>query len=143
MSSQDNSPENALTSADPASSFSRYVKIGEWFFEIKMVRALKVKEYGAPYDAIANCNINGDSMYIDGLLTRNDKNFTRDDFATFHKFAHQVGVEHLSYHRYQNGESVTKDLTVDQALVHAEHEKTIKPNIEKEPAFEQVMHIVK
>jgi hypothetical protein len=132
MSSQDTSLDNNKN------SFSRYIKIDDWLFEIKMVRALKVNEYGLPYEAIANCNINGDSMYVDGLLTKNDKEFTREDFATFHKFGHQIGVERMSYHRYHNGESVTKDLPIQ-----VNPNNKININTETKLLFEQVIRIVK
>jgi len=95
-------------------SISRHVKIGDWYFEVKMVRALKVSEYGQPYTAIANCNVNGDSMYVDGLLTKNEEEFTKEDFMVFHKFSQQLGLDSFSYHRYQNGESITKDVKVNQ-----------------------------
>lgn len=91
---------------------SKHVQIGDWIFEIKMVRALKVTEYGQPYSAIANCNINGDAMYIDGLLTQEGQNFTRDDFKSLNAFCYQIGLKQLSYHRYQNGESKTKNVMV-------------------------------
>jgi hypothetical protein len=96
-----------------AKTFPRHIKIGDWYFEVKMVRALKVSEYGLPYVAIANCNINGNSMYIDGLLTKSSQNFTKEDFMTFHQFGHQLGIENLSYHRYQNQESVTKETKIN------------------------------
>jgi len=92
---------------------SKHVQIGDWIFEVKMVRALKVEEYGQPYSAIANCNINGDAMYVDGLLTKNKQNFTRDDFNSFNTFCNQMGLKQCSYHRYQNGQSITKDVTVN------------------------------
>lgn len=95
---------------------SKHVQIGEWIFEVKMVRALKVSEYGKPYSAIANCNINGDAMYIDGLLTKNDQVFTKDDFKSFNEFCYKMGLKNCSYHRYQNGQSVTKDLMVSPVI---------------------------
>ena len=91
---------------------SKHVQIGDWIFEIKMVRALKVKEYGKPYSAIANCNINGDAMYIDGLLTQEGQHFTREDFNSFNDFCYQIGLKQCSYHRYQNGQSKTKDVMI-------------------------------
>lgn len=91
---------------------SRYVKIGDWYFEVKMVRALKVDEYGEPYSAIANCNINGNSMYVDGLLTKDGQEFTREDFMTFHKFTKNMGLDSFSYHRYHNGVSTNKEVKV-------------------------------
>jgi len=91
---------------------SKHVQIGDWIFEVKMVRALKVDEYGQPYTAIANCNINGDTMYIDGLLTKEEENFTRDDFKSFNDFGHLIGLKQFSYHRYQSGQSKTKDVIV-------------------------------
>ena len=91
---------------------SKHVQVGDWIFEVKMVRALKVDEYGQPYSAIANCNINGDTMYIDGLLTKEGQNFTRDDFKSFNDFCHQIGLKQCSYHRYQNGQSKNKDVKI-------------------------------
>ena len=91
---------------------SKHVQIGEWIFEVKMVRALKVSEYGKPYSAIANCNINGDVMYIDGLLTKNDQIFTKSDFNSFNEFCYKMGLKQCSYHRYQNGQSKTKDVII-------------------------------
>jgi hypothetical protein len=97
-------------------SISKHIQIGEWIFEVKMVRALKVSEYGKPYSAIANCNINGNAMYIDGLLTKNDQIFNKNDFKSFNEFCYKMGLKHCSYHRYQNGESVIKDLMVSPVL---------------------------
>ena len=96
---------------------SKHVQIGDWIFEVKMVRALKVDEYGQPYSAIANCNINGDTMYVDGLLTKEGQGFTRDDFKSFNDFGHQMGLKQFSYHRYQNGQSKTKDVVVTPPAV--------------------------
>lgn len=93
-------------------TMSKQVKIGEWIFEVKMVRALKVDEEGQPYSSIANFNINGDSMYIDGLLTNEQENLTKEDFDTFTEFSKLMGLKQMSYHRYQNGQSVAKTITV-------------------------------
>ena len=92
---------------------TRHIKIGEWLFEVKMVRALRVDEYGEPYSAIANCNINGDSMYIDGLLTKENQEFSKDDFMTFYKFCQKMGLDSFSYHRFQDGESKRKEVKVN------------------------------
>lgn len=99
----------------------RHLQIGDWCFELKMVRALKVDQYGKPYSAIANCNINGDSMYIDGLLTKEGQEFTKDDFMTFYKLTELLGLDNFSYHRYQDGKSVTKEVKVNKS----KHNETI------------------
>ena len=91
---------------------SKHVQIGEWIFEIKMVRALKVSEYGKPYSAIANCNINGDDLYIDGLLTTDEQSFTKSDAKSFNEFCYGLGLKQCSFHRYQNGKSRTKKVMV-------------------------------
>jgi len=49
---------------------SRYTQIGDWIFEVKMVRALRVSEYGQPYSAVATLTSNGDNVYIDSQMTR-------------------------------------------------------------------------
>ncbi|PHR85574.1 MAG: hypothetical protein COA59_01110 [Colwellia sp.] len=109
---------------------SKHVQVGEWIFEVKMVRALKVSEYGKPYSAIANCNINGNVMYIDGLLTKNEQAFTKSDFKSFTEFCHVMGLKQFSYHRYQNGQSIIKDVmvspTIEPTLQNKEQIKAIK-----------------
>jgi hypothetical protein len=92
---------------------SKHVKIGEWIFEVKLVRALKVEKYGQPYSAIANCNINADTMYVDGLLTKNHQVFTKEDFDAFTQFGQEMDLKQISYHRYKKGQSVTKDVVVE------------------------------
>jgi len=96
--------------------YSRFIQIGDWCFELKAVRALKVDEYGKPYTAIANCNINGDSMYVDGLVTKSGEEFTKEDFMTFHKFTQMLGLDNFSYHRYHDGQSVTKEVKVKPSI---------------------------
>ncbi|MEW6990069.1 hypothetical protein AADZ91_05200 [Colwelliaceae bacterium 6441] len=91
---------------------SRYIQVGEWFFELKSVRAIKVDEYGKPYQAIANCNINGDKMYVDGLLTTNGEEFTKTDFLSFYQFCQKIGLDSFSYHRFQDGESVHREVPI-------------------------------
>lgn len=91
---------------------SRYIQVGDWFFELKAVRALKVDEYGKPYKAIANCNINGDKMYVDGLLTKDGEQFTKKDFLSFYQFCQKIGIDSCSYHRFQDGQSVNKEVPV-------------------------------
>jgi hypothetical protein len=110
---------------------SKHVQIGDWIFEVKMVRALKVDEYGKPYSAIANCNINGDSMYVDGLLTQEGQSFTRNDFQSFNDLCYQMGLKQCSYHRYQNGDSTTKDV------------KIISPKKTKKVQVNSPIHLVK
>lgn len=108
-------------------SHTRYVKIDDWYFELKTVRALRVDEYGEPYSAIANCNINGDKMYVDGLLTKEDKDFTREDFMTFLKFAKQLGLDGFSYHRFHDGKSINRDVKVDLLEMQENKEKKVEP----------------
>ncbi|GHF83649.1 hypothetical protein [Thalassotalea marina] len=92
---------------------SRYIQVGDWYFELKAVRALKVDEYGKPYQAIANCNINGNKMYVDGLLTKNGEEFTKQDFLSIYHFCQKIGIDVCTYHRFQNGESVHRELVID------------------------------
>lgn len=92
---------------------SRYIQVGDWYFEIKAVRALKVDEYGKPYQAIANCNINGNKMYVDGLLTKNGEEFTKQDFLSIYHFCQKIGIDVCTYHRFQNGESIHRELLID------------------------------
>ena len=92
---------------------ARYIRVDEWVFEIKTVRALRVDEYGKPYSAIANCSFNGDTMYVDGLLKREEQELSKEDVLAFYKFCKKMNISDMSYHRYQNGESVTKELKIE------------------------------
>lgn len=94
---------------------TRYIQEGDWVFEVKTVRAMRVDEFGKPYSAIANCNLNGNSMYIDGLLT-NELDFSKDDFMTFHRFCKRMGLDNFTYHRYHNGESSSKTVRVNKPI---------------------------
>ncbi|WP_286234776.1 hypothetical protein [Thalassotalea sediminis] len=91
---------------------SRYIQVGDWFFEVKAVRALKVDEFGKPYRAIANCNINGNKMYVDGLLNKDEDEFSKQDFKSFYNFAQSIGLDEVSYHRFQQGESIHKEVRI-------------------------------
>ena len=92
----------------------KQLTIGDWCFEVKMVRAYKMSNNTEPYAAVATCNINGSSMYIDGLLTQKNDEFTKEDFMTFYQFSQQLGLEEFTYQRYHNGESSTKVVAVGQ-----------------------------
>lgn len=92
----------------------RYIEEGDWVFEIKTVRALRIDKSGKPYSAIANCNINGNSMYIDGLLTKDEEDFNKEDFLTFHKVCKRMGLDNFTYHRYHNGISSSKTVKVNK-----------------------------
>ena len=93
-------------------TYSRTIQIGDWCFELKSVRALKSDEYGKPYTAIANCNINGNTMYVDGLLTKNDEAFDKKDFASFYKFCQQIGIDNCNYHRFDGFKWTNKSVNV-------------------------------
>lgn len=89
----------------------KYIQIGDWCFELKAIKALKVDEYGKPYQAIANCSINGNKMYIDGLLTK-DEDFSKKDFLAFHKLCQMLGLESCSYHRFSFDGSQSKEVQI-------------------------------
>ncbi len=89
------------------STMPRYIQLNGWIFEIKTIRALRVKNYGEPYTAIANININGDNAYIDGLLTREDQQFNRQDYQAFVAFCQQLTVKHVAFDRFKNLECFT------------------------------------
>jgi hypothetical protein len=111
------------------------MKVDGWIFEVKTVRALKVDQYGQPYSAIANCNINGDTMYVDGLLTKEGAEFSKEDAIAFQKFCKKMGIENCSYHRYQNGQSINREVKITAV------DKTLNNNVLK--SIEPPMSLVK
>jgi len=81
------------------SNMLRYVEVDEWIFELKSIRAIKVDSYGEPYNSIANICINGDSAYIDGLMTRDrdDNKLNSDDYSTFMKLCQGLGISQVKF----------------------------------------------
>jgi len=99
---------NEFTDNSPAKLMPRFVQVDDWIFEVKTVRALRVDEYGKPYTAIANLTVNGDTAYIDGLLTRESEKFSRKDFQAFYKFCQQMEVKQANFDRFKNDELVSE-----------------------------------
>jgi len=120
---------------------SRYIQVGDWYFELKAIRALKVDEYGKPYKAIANCNISGDKMYVDGLLNKNGEEFTKKDYLSFYQFCQKIGIDTCSYHRFQNGESVTKEVPIASSkAIDFSKPSDVKENV---PSEQSLIRLIK
>ncbi len=90
---------------------SRCIKINNWIFEVKTVRAIRVEEYGQPYSATANISLNGDKSYVDGLMTSSGNEFGRLDFDTFKSLLQQLGIKEAQFDRYKN--NLAKQRTFD------------------------------
>ncbi len=87
---------------------SRLHRIGDWVFEVKMVRALKTDEFGEPYSAVSNLTLNGDNVYIDSQLSRFDEELTREDCNTLYEFCESMGAQQIHFDRMRNGKRVSK-----------------------------------
>ncbi|MCW8833868.1 MAG: hypothetical protein OQK09_13020 [Colwellia sp.] len=74
---------------------SRHIQIDNWIFEVKMVRALRVQNYGEPYSAIANINLNGSSAYIDGMMQKNQQQISNEDIQVFKEFCQQMAIDEI------------------------------------------------
>lgn len=94
---------------------SRYTRIGEWVFEVKMVRALKVQNYGDPYTSCASMTINGSDLYIDSQMTRDGDDFNRKDFLAFYKFCQKMEVQHACYDKIKNGDRSPRKIEIIQS----------------------------
>ncbi|MFT4807431.1 MAG: hypothetical protein ACI9LX_000750 [Paraglaciecola sp.] len=93
-------------------SITRIAQMDDWVFEVKMVRALKVKKHGAPYSAVANMTANGDQMYIDSHLSVNDEELSKEDFMTIYKFCQSMGMKNIGYVRIKNGLKTSKQVDI-------------------------------
>ena len=94
------------------SGISRFTQIGDWIFEVKMVRALRVENYGEPYDAVATLTANGESMYIDTQLPRQHNELSREDCMAFYEFAKQLEMKQLQYDKLRNGERHSRNVEI-------------------------------
>ena len=98
---------------------TRCIKIDNWIFEIKAVRAIRVEEYGQPYSGIANININCNKAYIDGLMTNSNIEFGREDFAAFKAYLQQLDITKVDFDRYKNQEAIAKSLDVPPLIARS------------------------
>ncbi|SEK53856.1 hypothetical protein SAMN05216262_101605 [Colwellia chukchiensis] len=93
-------------------ALSRCVKIDQWIFEVKSVRAIRVNEFGQPYSATANITLNGDSAYIDGLLTKEGEDFNREDYQAFVKLTQQLELKSFNFDRFKKQRRVSHTVKV-------------------------------
>lgn len=92
---------------------SRFIQLDNWIFEVKSVRAIKVNSYGKPYDAIANFSFNGDNTYIDGLMTRDDEKFSKEDYQVFIRLCQQLGIKQIQFDRFKNNQFQLETIDID------------------------------
>ena len=95
----------------------RYVEVDDWIFELKSVRAIRVDSYGEPYNAIANLCINGDSVYIDGLMTKDDKKLNQEDYSTFMKLCQRLGLSQIKFEGEPN--LSIENLSIEQCVMQS------------------------
>ena len=92
---------------------SRFIQLENWIFEVKSVRAIKVNEYGKPYDAIANFSFNGNNAYIDGLMTRDKENFSKEDYQVFVSLCQKLGIKQVQFDRFKNNKFQLETVEID------------------------------
>jgi hypothetical protein len=83
-------------------TINRHIQIDDWIFEIKMVRALRVKRYGEPYSAIANICLNGNDAYIDGVMQKNQQSLNIKDIQTLKEFCDKMNIENMQFEQQQS-----------------------------------------
>lgn len=93
-------------------SITRIAQMDDWVFEVKMVRALKLKKHRESYSAIASLTANGDQMYIDSHLSDKDEELSKEDFMTIYKFCQSMGMKNISYDRVKNGFKTSKQVDI-------------------------------
>jgi hypothetical protein len=109
-----------------AETLSRYVQIDNWIFEVKSVRALRVDNFGKPYSAIANFSLNGNEAYIDGLLTREQDDFTRKDYQTFIKMCQQLGVKNANFDRFKQKKRTSDTVKIPPVIKNEPQLRLVK-----------------
>lgn len=95
---------------------SRFTQIGDWIFEVKMVRALRVSQYGEPYSAVASLTANGDNVYIDTQMTRNNEDLNRDDCLAFYEFCKQLEMKQIQYDKVRHGTRFPRVVDIEENL---------------------------
>jgi len=76
---------------------NRHIQVGNWIFEVKMVRALRVKNYGEPYSAIANISLNGNNAYVDGMMQKNLQQADNEDIADIKRYCQKLSIDSIEF----------------------------------------------
>lgn len=105
---------------------SRFIQLDNWIFEVKSVRAIRVNNYGKPYSAIANFTFNGNSAYIDGLMTREDEDFTKDDYQVFNRLCQKLGIKQVQFDRFKDNKFKLDTLDVAPVKKEATQLKLVR-----------------
>lgn len=72
-----------------------------WLFEIKAVRAIRVDEYGKPFDATVRLEIVDGELHFEGLLAQD---FTKSDWSEIESHIKgELGFSEYFYSRFKNG----------------------------------------
>lgn len=95
-------------------TITRIAKMDDWCFEVKMVKAIKTKNYGDSYSAVAQLTANGEQMHIDSHLSVNNEELSKDDFMTIYKFCQAMGMKGISYDRVKNGFRTSKHIEISE-----------------------------
>lgn len=94
-------------------SASRFIQVDNWIFEVKSIRAIKVDNYGKPYNAIANLSFNGNNAYIDGLMTRDEDNFRKEDYQVFKRLCQKLDIKQVQFDRFKNNQFQLETIDVE------------------------------
>ena len=82
----------------------------EWFFEVKQIRAIKVKVYGQPYRALVYFNIVNKQLHLESLISFDG--FTSEDFIALEDKVIELGFSEYYLNRERNGELVFERKTI-------------------------------
>ena len=97
-------------------TITRQCQMDDWIFEVKMVRALKMKTASGPYSAVASFTTNGEQVYIDTHLSIDNEELTKDDYLTFYRFCQALGMKSIRYDRMKNGVKQSKTVDLEETL---------------------------
>ncbi len=80
---------------------TRCIKVDDWIFEVKVLRALRVNNFGEPYSAIANLTFNGDNAIIDGIMLKDQETLTNSDYQTLKAFCLKMNMKNINIEQNQ------------------------------------------
>jgi len=78
-------------------SMSRYIQLDGWIFEVKNIKAKRIKEKGKPHDAVANLCVNGAQANVDGYMSLNGEGFSQKDHQAFMTLLKQLDIAEVQF----------------------------------------------
>lgn len=96
--------------------YSCVVQVGDWHFEVKLIRGIKTPAYGQPYSATLMITVVNGVAYIENFIARESHKITKADLKDITTFVKALGFKSAVFDRYKDGIKTSKIKSINNDL---------------------------